>query len=155
MKIRFMPNRAQAHVQTRRGPMSSSYRFFQVHIPKSKASEEEPSEGEKNERERKKKKRQLTADDAKSTSASSYLLYSKSKVHVGGTWYCTYLPHKNNEGEFPEPFQCTPFLHIMVVQWGSFPSTSVDSLGYLPGQILFFDNMYMQQGSKVVQPHTH
>lgn len=43
----------------REGPMSSSYRFFEVHIPKSKASEEEPSEGKKNEGGKKKENKAI------------------------------------------------------------------------------------------------
>lgn len=84
------PDRAQAREA---GEREGSYRSSTTVAgrAKSKESEEEPSEGKK--KKEKKKIRQLTAD-AKSTSASPYLLYSTLRVDWSTCRWCMvlYLP---------------------------------------------------------------
>lgn len=130
------PDRAQAREA---GEREGSYRSSTTVAgrAKSKESEEEPSEGKKKEKENKAIDSRCKVDICKSIST---LLYSKSRLEymsavVHGTVpTCLTKTIKENSRN---PFQCTPFLHTMVIQWESFPSTSVDSLGYLADQILF------------------
>lgn len=131
-----MPNRAHAHIYMNELECNMAMELHTVPSSRTVSKKKQRKRGrafrgkrkeeKKEKRKKKEKEKENKAIDSRRCKFDickfiSRVLDSSSKVHVGGTWYCTYLPDKNNEGEFPESFQCTPFLRIMGDPMGIIP----------------------------------